>query len=183
MKKKLMIATLMLATLGANAQEMYAKAMAGGVLSNLVGDVSNNKMKFGAVGGLEIGCNITDMFAITGGVLYSMQGCKNDLTDSNLNLNYINVPVLANVYVIPGLAIKAGPQIGFLMSAKIGDISQMDYHKKIDFSVPVGLSYEFSDVVIDARYNIGLTDIYKNSGGDKIRNGVIMLTIGYKIPM
>jgi hypothetical protein len=45
----------------------------------------------------------------------------------------------------------------------------------------MGISYEFSDFVIDARYNLGLTKT--NKEGDKsIKNSVFMLTLGYNIP-
>ena len=53
---------------------------------------------------------------------------------------------------------------------------------KVDLSIPIGLSYEISDFVIDARYNFGLTHIYKDDPGSS-KNGVIMLTVGYKIPL
>ena len=36
--------------------------------------------------------------------------------------------------------------------------------------------------MIDARYNFGLTHIYKDDPGSS-KNGVIMLTVGYKIPL
>lgn len=43
----------------------------------------------------------------------------------------------------------------------------------------MGVSYEFSNVVIDARYHLGLTKI--NKEGDKsMKNSVFMLTFGYK---
>ena len=53
--------------------------------------------------------------------------------------------------------------------------------KKVDFSIPIGISYEISDFVIDARYNLGLTNI-NDTDKYKSKNGVIMLTVGYKIP-
>ena len=52
--------------------------------------------------------------------------------------------------------------------------------KKFDLSIPLGLSYEFSDFVIDARYNLGLTKIAEDMDG---KNSVIMLTVGYKISL
>ncbi len=52
----------------------------------------------------------------------------------------------------------------------------------MDFSIPLGLSYEISDFVIDARYNLGVANI-NDHGIGKIRNSVIMLTVGYKIPL
>jgi hypothetical protein len=44
----------------------------------------------------------------------------------------------------------------------------------------MGISYEFSNFIIDARYNLGLTKVIKDGIGSK--NSVIMLTVGYKIP-
>lgn len=198
MKKLMMIAALMVATLTANAQQMFIKPMVGGTLSTLTGDTDGAKMKIGLVGGAEFGYNINDMFAVTAGALVSMQGAKSDDTpltkDVSTTLTYLNIPVLANVYVAPGLAIKAGLQPGFLLSQKAkGEMliknnsweefekTGTDGLKKFDLSIPLGLSYEISDFVIDARYNLGLTKI--NDGDDeKIKNGVIMLTVGYKIP-
>jgi hypothetical protein len=188
MKKIMMIAALMVATLSANAQQMFIKPMVGGTLTTLTGDAEDAKMKVGLVAGAEFGYNINEMFAITAGALYSMQGCAIKDADDNIKLDYINIPVLANVNVAPGLAIKAGAQFGFLMSAKAGDVDMKNHMEKFDFSIPVGLSYEISDFVIDARYNIGLSNLVKKDyrgvfGNDaKVHNGVIMLTVGYKIP-
>ena len=186
---------MMVATLSVSAQEagqMFIKPMAGGTFSTLVGDVDDVKGKIGLVGGAEFGYNINETFGITAGLLYTMQGCKDKDVDANFNLDYINVPVLANVYVAPGLALKAGPQIGFLTRAKLDDVDMKDVCNTIDFSIPVGVSYEISDFVIDFRYNIGITSVSKNKeikadvieieSDRKTRNSVFMLTVGYKIP-
>lgn len=195
MKKLFMIVAMMVATLSVSAQEagqMFIKPMAGGIFSTLVGDVDDVKGKIGLVGGAEFGYNINETFGITAGLLYTMQGCKDKDVDANFNLDYINVPVLANVYVAPGLALKAGPQIGFLTRAKLDDVDMKDVCNTIDFSIPVGVSYEISDFVIDFRYNIGITSVSKNKeiksevveieSDKKTRNSVFMLTVGYKIP-
>ena len=198
MKKLFVIAALMVATLSANAQQMFIKPMVGGTLATLTGDTEGNKMKLGLVAGAEFGYNINDMFAVTAGALVSLQGSKFDdnsyQKDVTTNLTYLNVPILANVYIAPGLAIKAGVQPGFLLSRKtkldelIGSGSwtsvehtSTDGMKKVDFSIPLGLSYEISDFVIDARYNLGLTNI-NDTDSYKSKNSVIMLTLGYKIP-
>ncbi len=140
-------------------------------------------MKAGLVAGVEAEYGISENFGITGGVLYSMQGCKAKEGDGKMKLDYINVPILANYYVIPGLAIKAGIQPGFLMSAKDNDGNSFkDEMKKVDISIPLGASYEFENFVIDARYNLGLTKGNKN--GDKSRkNSVLMFTVGYKFAL
>ena len=48
-----------------------------------------------------------------------------------------------------------------------------------DFAIPLGVSYEFSHVVLDARYNFSMTDALSVMG-ETSRNSVFQLTIGYK---
>jgi len=172
----------MMATLSASAQGMYIKPMVGANLTKFVGDVQNQKYKVGIAAGAEFGYDISEQFGLSAGLIYAIQGSKTKNAEYNANVDYLNIPILANYYIIPGLAIKAGPQIGICTRAKIDDVDIKDAYKSIDFSIPVGLSYEISDFVIDARYNIGISNIAKDSGDDKIRNSVFQLTLGYKIP-
>lgn len=187
MKKLFMLAVAaMLATMSVNAQQMFIKPMVGGTLTTFSGDVHNNKVKVGLVAGAEFGYNFAENMGVTVGALYSMQGSAIKDVDDKIKMNYLNIPVLFNYYIIPGLAIKAGVQPGFLMSSKYGDTDMKDYSKKFDLSIPMGLSYEISDFVIDARYNLGATNFLKDNNGlfwdGKARHSVIMLTVGYKIP-
>ena len=48
-------------------------------------------------------------------------------------------------------------------------------------SIPVGLSYEYESFVLDARYNIGLSKILKNT--TEGRGSVFMITVGYKFAL
>ena len=185
MKKFILMAALMVATLSANAQGAFIKPMAGGTLATLTGDVSDDlKLKLGFVGGAEVGYQFNDHFALTAGALYSMQGAKFDSehTKYNINLDYLNVPIMLAVYPVKEFGIKAGIQYGFLLKAKEGDDNLKDFYNKKDLSIPVGISYEFEETAIDLRYNFDLSDIYK---GDliKMHNSIITLTIGYKIPL
>lgn len=149
-------------------------------------DYDDSKMKVGLVAGVEAAYQLSDALAVSAGLNYSMQGVKGD-GDAKIKTEYINIPILANYYVAPGLAIKAGVQPGFLMSCKTddgeGDVDAKDFAEKFDLSIPVGVSYEISDFVIDARYNFGLTNVwkddYKKLLGDA-KNSVISLTVGYK---
>ena len=126
-----------------------------------------------------------------------MQGAK-DKTDgitSTMKLDYINIPILANVYVAKGFAVKLGIQPAFNVNAKCQEITAdfKDGIKTIDFSIPVGISYEYMNFVIDARYNWGLTKVAKNKTlqimgeeiefGGKGKNSVFQITLGYKIPL
>ena len=74
-----------------------------------------------------------------------------------------------------GLSFKGGLQPEFT-------IYNPDFKaKKVNLSLPLGLSYEYKNLSLDLRYNLGLSKI--NKEGEKSRkNSVFMLTIGYNIP-
>ena len=113
-----------------------------------------------------------------------MQGAKYD--KATTKLDYINIPILANVYVAPGFAVKLGLQPGFNVNSKAkaksnGVAVEADIDAKtVDLSIPIGLSYEFNNFVIDGRYNWGLTKVYKN---DDCKNSVFQITLGYKFDL
>ena len=191
MKKLFMIAALMVATLSASAQNeqgvITLQPKVGMNLSTIT-SAENGKMKFGLVAGAEAEYGISENFGIDFGVLYSMEGCrfKADGADKSLfwNLDYINIPILAQFYPTKGLALKAGVQPGFNVRHKAsydGNSANMDDVNSFNFSIPVGLSYEISSFVIDARYNIGITKIFKDA--EKGRNSTISLTVGYKFAL
>lgn len=188
MKKLLFVAALLLSTLGINAQRatgtFSVQPKVGMTLANLT--KGNGDVKVGAIAGAEFEYQVHPIVGISFGALYSMQGSKND--DVKMNLDYINVPILANIYVVKGLALKAGIQPAFNVSNKVkSDGVSVDWNKyfsgsdvevkTFDFSIPVGASYEFSDFVIDARYNFGLTKIMNASDS---KNSVFQITLGYK---
>ena len=154
--------------------------------------------------GVEAEYGLAEKFSLAAGILYSRQGCdfgefKGSYGyttvgwDKNQNkLGYLNIPIVANYYLAKGFAIKAGIQPGFLLSATkkvdgIGitpnqDDDFKDACKSFDLSIPLGLSYETDNVVIDGRYNLGVTKINKD-GDDSMKNSVIQFTIGYKFAL
>lgn len=193
MKKLLILAIVALASLTASAQqEVGTWSVTPKVGFNLatVTDTDDG-MRFGVVTGADLTYQLQEKFALSAGAFYSMQGAKEKENGVTLTtkLDYINVPILANFYVIPGLAIKAGLQPGFNVGHKFkeegnGISSEYDISnfKNFDLSIPIGASYEFSDFIIDARYNFGLTKLVDVSGKSS-KNSVIQVTVGYKIPL
>lgn len=111
--------------------------------------------------------HVSSHFAIQPEVMYSAQGAEysNNRKDQ---LGYINVPVLGQYMFANGLRLQTGPQIGFLVNAEAKNRhTETDFEntlKKTDFSWSFGTSYlTHSRIGIDARYNLGLTDISKNN--------------------
>ena len=184
MKKLMIIAIMMVAAVSAKAQNEVGQAsikpMAGINLATMT-KADNTKMRVGLAAGWEIEYGVAENFGLSAGVLYSMQGAKIDIVGNDkvtMKLDYINIPILANYYIVKGLAIKAGVQPGFNVQKKLDDV-KLDDVKGFALSIPVGLSYEFSNVVVDARYNWGLTKAFKE--GDS-KNSYFTITLGYRIP-
>ncbi len=209
MKKFLVMAAMVLSSVGAFAQyeggEFTIQPKVGLNASSTSGD--GTKFKAGFVGGVEGEYHFSKLVGLSVGVLYSQEGNKLKdgstsfyedgknigglSTNQKLNLAYINVPILANVYVAKGLAVKAGIQPGFKVSAKnkfeasIAGKSasyneDLEGVNSVNFSIPVGISYEYANVCLDARYNIGVSHMFKD--GD-VTGQVFQLTLGYKFKL
>lgn len=200
--KKIILSALVLCafSFNANAQkpELKLGAKAGLNVSSISGDLENSSSRTGFNVGVLAEYFVTEKFSIQPEILYSAQGVKADYTDEidlgfgnyqvftvkeTLKLDYINVPIMAKYYVYDGLNVQAGPQIGFLTTAKFGSVDVKDEMKSVDFSLNLGAGYELPmGVFFDARYNIGLTDASKKFEGEKIKskNGVFQVSVGYK---
>ena len=184
MKKMILMAAMFVASVAAMAQNAVGSFSVTPKIGLNVADLTdfeNTDMRLGVAVGAELQYQASDLFAISGGLLYSMQGCK--LNDFTTKVDYINVPILANVYVVKGLAVKLGIQPGFNVNSSVSyksSLSKGDSDvdaKTVDFSIPVGLSYEFNNIVLDARYNWGLTKVFE---GSDAKNSVFQFTVGYK---
>lgn len=213
MKKLLLLVALMAVTLSAQAQheqgDITIQPRVGFTISNIT---DGDKSKLNLAYGVDFERFFTDQFSLSLGLMFTNQGCKYDIiyyeptnlggsssigSSSNtmkLNIYYGSLPIMANFYLLPGLALKAGVQPAFRVKAKIerGD-TKLDFDNMIDMlyagegnklnsfdlSIPVGLSYEIIGITADVRYNFGVTKLISNT--DKgIYNKVFMVTLGYK---
>jgi hypothetical protein len=196
--------------------------------SNAAIDIYQTKV--GLTGGAELEYGVNPWLGLSLGLMYSQQGAKIDGSfdatvidengvnwytktqmDGKLKCNYLNLPLMANVYIpaVKGLAVKAGVQVGILASDKMTadvmlammnmDINYFELYegpertrlidshtdisdvcKSVDFGIPLGLSYEYKNIVLDARYFFGLTKIDKTDNPDSARNQYLSITLGYK---
>ena len=152
-------------------------------------DADDADPRIGLAAGAEFEYGITDNIGLSAGVLYSMQGAKTteDGADCTLKLDYLNVPILANFYVAKGFAVKLGVQPGFKLSSKAkakgsGASVELDVDgiKSVDLSIPVGVSYQYQNIVFDARYNWGVTKIVDDVDS---KHSVFQITVGYKFSL
>ena len=118
--------------------------------------------------------------------MYSQQGADNNKYKVTTKLDYLNIPVMANFYVAQGLALKAGLQPGFLLSAKNDDANIKNVCETADIAIPVGISYEYKGFCLDARFAPSLSCVFSDDNrdySDKSRHEVFSLTFGYKFKL
>ena len=165
-------------------------------LSTLGGD-DDAKQKLNLTYGLDVEYFLADMFSVSAGILFTDQGAKYkypDESDIKMNIYYAAVPLTASYYVLPGLAVKAGLQPSFRVKTRMErDGEKIDFDRaievlfqdddfkmnKFDLAIPMGLSYEFKGVTLDARYNLGLLKIFSGLD-DSVYNRFFSVTLGYK---
>lgn len=192
MKKILLTAVVMLASVASYAQQAVGTFTLQPKIGMNVASLTKCDgcdPRIGLAAGVEAEYQATDIFSVSAGLIYSMQGnkAKAEGVTQTTKLDYINIPILANVYVTKGLAVKLGVQPAFNVSDKVklsGGSASIEAEdvgaESFDFSIPVGLSYEYNNVVFDARYNFGVTNIA--DGGDS-KNSVFQFTLGYKFAL
>lgn len=127
------------------------------------------------------------------------------ISDFTNDLQYLAVPIMLRRYIFKGFSVGVGVQLGYLLKAKTHLCSQqyVEYTdgahkyepintydndvtsstKRFDFSAPIiGISYEYENVILDARYALGLTNTSKiDVVNTKNRN--FDVTIGYRFSL
>lgn len=111
--------------------------------------------------------------------IYSQQGTS--VSGVDYSLGYINIPILLKFYLIGGLNIQAGPQFGFLSSATAAGVDIKSSLKSSDTSIALGAGFDISKLSIDARYNMGISEINDSAAMTATKNQVFQLSLGYKL--
>jgi opacity protein-like surface antigen len=148
------------------------------------------EMRPGFYAGVYATLPLGTSFAIEPGVSYSEKGTvlkgtlpfpALDFLNANVTgtarMAYVDVPVLAKVFVTPGLYFYAGPQASFLVSGKarveagaLGfsaykqDFDISNQIRKVDFAAVGGLGYQFENGLgLSAGYDYSLNSL--DTGG------------------
>jgi hypothetical protein len=162
----------------------------------------------GFIGGADVMYQASDVVGVSAGLSFVQAGCKfkddkgknSVVYNRNLRMNYVAMPILIHSYLLPGFSVKAGVEPTLLLGAKSHEVQQsfdvdregkksnfsedeftIDIKKrmrKIGLSIPIGVSYEYKNVVLGALYHVGVFNIYKE--GNSARKRVIEMSVGYK---
>ena len=152
-------------------------------------------LSLGALYSLQ-GCHYKDV----SNEVHGQAGSYSGFSNTALGLHYIQIPVLVGIYLADGLAVKAGVQPSFLLGARAkydvtnfvvgadgGAVYDSAKHvsKSIkglfassDVAIPVGISYEYANVVMEARYLFSLSKVEKTLDA---KNRCFIFTVGYRL--
>ena len=125
------------------------------------------------IGGLAHIHTHNPKLAIQPELVFSTQGA--DFDNGTQQVDYLNIPFLIQYLGRGGLRLETGPQVGALLSAKFEENDGDEYSiknsfKQSDFGWAFGIGFiSSSGLGIDARYNLGLSDITKGRGDVKNR--------------
>jgi len=146
-----------------------------------IGD-NDNKMKVGFNVGAFADISVSESFSLRPEAVFSLQGAAGE-DKSKLNLSYVNIPVLGKYTSEGGFFAETGPQVGFLMSAKVkddeGSEDIKELYKGIDFPWAFGVGYNITEAIgVNGRYNLGLSNIF-DTDYLTVKNNVIQVGLFY----
>lgn len=175
MKKVILSAVLVaFATVGFSQAKVEIGLKGGVNMSDLSGDAGDNITAFH--GGAYTLIKVSKL-GIQPEILFSKRG------SDQIDLSYVDVPVMLKMYIAGGFNIQAGPQFGFNMNAEDengNDVS--DFIKSSDLSIAAGAGVDLPmGLNVTARYIIGMSDINDTGLGDDIKQNTFQFSVGYKL--
>jgi len=160
--------------------------------------------KTGAVGGISLNVNIASFLSLQPEVLYVQKGTKGTVeieegVNANLKLeaDYVEIPVLLNFSLakegssfVP--SVFAGPYVGLNTRARIKLTSGSESYSEdfkdsvkdtdfgLAFGVGLGMKVGSGKIVLDVRYDLGLTNIAEGMAeGESVKSKTWLFMLGY----
>ncbi|MEL4307567.1 porin family protein [Joostella sp. CR20] len=189
MKKHILIIAILFVGTVAHAQSWSDKfqlgARGGLNFASVAGDdIDSPDHRTSFYAGLVAEAPLSERFSLQPEVFYSGQGFDLNDEDAEFQVDYIQVPLLAKVYLAEGFNLHAGPQVGFKVNEEIdfqptddaGDFDT-DQINDIDFQLTGGAEYKFNNgLFLQARYSYGLSEIVEDTD---IHNSVFSAGLGF----
>jgi len=174
------------ATIATAQENVIFGAKAGINLSNMSSDnFTETSTRTGFHLGLLAEVPLTNKFSVQPEILYATQGTEayeimlgGSPRQADYKLDYIQLPVLAKIYLAESLSIEAGPSFNFLVMEEIGD-SNTDFGSTFEFGGVLGASYKIrGGFFAAARFSYGFTDAM-NTFTTTYTNSGFQLGVGY----
>ena len=188
----LFIAAISLTTL--NAQSIHLGIKGGASVNKLTGQSFTDKFSFGYHFGGFIEIGISKKLSLQPEVFVSQikqdtssqfRAIYNNLlgvAPSNIQLSYLNLPILLGYRVTDQFSIQLGPQYSILMNQNANLLQNgKNAFKNGDFSILGGLQLEVSKFRIYGRYVVGLNNLNDIDKMDEWKNQSLQIGIGLTI--
>ena len=195
MKKMIFVVLALILVVGmVQASDMRFGAKAGLTLGNVNKDVedlgapseADKKMRmgmtFGAMMHMPVGENM--VFMAEGAYIQKGVGVEFMDEEMTMKVDYLQFDAMMKYAFADAFGIYAGPGFGFVMAAEQeypgGSMDIKDEVKSSEFSLNFGAQFMATEnIVLDARYNMGLTTIPDEEGAPEVMSRTISLTVGY----
>ncbi len=185
MKKLLTIAIALFFCATGFAQGIDLGVKAGVNFANIRDISGDPESRTGFVFGGFVGAKLNDKLGIQADLLYSQQGAKADLGD--IDLSYVNVPVVLKVFLTESFNLQVGPQFGFKVDDNFGSVfSDIVTAEDFDLTGVVGAGLDLpAGFRVEGRYNFGLTKVNEEvriadaATVESGKNAVVTLSLGY----
>jgi hypothetical protein len=186
MKKLLVLVFVLSSVVMVQAQVQVALGLKAGVNVSKLNTDEVESSSITAFHGGAFGLFKFTAIGIQPELLFSQQGSKiediNTGDTEDLKLSYMTIPVMLKFYLPGGFNLQAGPQFGFLNSAEFDGDNVKDSFKSSDITANVGIAWDAPfGLVLDARYNIGLSDVGDDSPYGELKGNTFQFSLGYKI--
>ncbi len=127
----------------------------------LSGSAGESGFFFGLIGEFEV----SDKVSIQPELLYA------NVDD----LSFLQIPVMAKVYVSEEFSLQAGPQITYTLEEVADDFT------KVNLGLGIGFAYDFTNqFFVESRYTFQLNNYYTGSADIESRIGWLNIGVGYK---
>lgn len=185
--RNILILTISLITFSAQAQQVKIGIKGGPNISTLAGDFPDIVHKLSFHAGTFLNIHVSNKIILQPELIYSNQGAVYDIGNDEINLAYLNLPMIAKIEVSEKFNVQVGPQLGILLSGKFdfgSDVIDIkDAYSDMDVALTMGVGFKSHDnVTIDLRYNYGFTNIVASdidAADLSITNQVIQVSLGF----
>ncbi|WP_289062074.1 porin family protein [uncultured Zobellia sp.] len=118
---------------------------------------------------------VMDDFYVQPELLFALQGA--DLGPSNVNLAYLQIPVMGKYHITEEIAVELGPQVGFLLADNWEEDLQFQDTKSIELGVNIGAGYRMDEnFYFQFRIGVGLSEVLSVT---KAHNGAVSVGAVY----
>lgn len=182
------LAIIAFCAVGSYAQGISGGLKAGANFSNQVYSGNGFSASADARTGFHVGgylnLGFSETFSLQPELLYNSVGAK--IAETQFKTDYVSIPVMIKYNPAAIFNIHAGPQFGFLMSAKADDEDVKDGMKGLDLGLGVGAGVDLPmGLGITARYVMGLSNISEDTDGTSsdvtVKNTAFQVSLSYRL--